>query len=148
MNIADILTEKGSAVVSIKKTEMVCDAMKLMTARKIGSVVVLDDNGGIAGILTERDVLRCHLEEMDVTQKKVLEIMTPADKLIVASAKDSFQYVMAMMTDHRIKHMPVMKNDQLIGIISIGDVVKALLDRSQQETKRLQDYIAGKYQEE
>jgi len=148
MNIADILTEKGSAVVSIKKTEMVCDAMKLMTARKIGSVVVLDDNGGIAGILTERDVLRCHLEEMDVTQKKVLEIMTPADKLIVASAKDSFQYVMAMMTDHRIKHMPVMKNDQLIGIISIGDVVKALLDRSQQETKRLQDYIAGKYPEE
>ncbi len=148
MNIADILTEKGSAVVSIKKTEMVCDAMKLMTARKIGSVVVLDDNGGIAGILTERDVLRCHLEEMDVTQKNVLEIMTPADQLIVASAKDSFQYVMAMMTDHRIKHMPVMKNDQLIGIISIGDVVKALLDRSQQETKRLQDYIAGKYQEE
>jgi len=73
--------------------------------------------------------------------------MTPANKLIVASLKDNIKYVMAMMTEHRIKHMPVMKKDRLVGHISIGDVIKALLDRSQQETKRLQDYISGKYPE-
>ncbi|RKY57939.1 MAG: hypothetical protein DRP96_09205 [Candidatus Neomarinimicrobiota bacterium] len=82
-----------------------------------------------------------------MAHKKVSEIMTPANKLIVASLKDNIKYVMAMMTEHRIKHMPVMKKDRLVGHISIGDVVKALLDRSQQETKRLQDYISGKYPE-
>jgi len=148
MKVADILKVKGTNVVTVNTTDKVCDTMKLMTSHKIGSVIVKDEDGAIAGIMTERDVLRCHREEKDVTQKKVSEIMTPADKLIVASMTDSIQYVMAMMTEYRIKHMPVMKKGQLAGIVSIGDVVKALLDRSQQETKRLQDYIAGKYPEE
>jgi len=147
MKVVDILNEKGTDVVSVKTTEMVCDAMKLMNSHKIGSVIVEEEDGTIAGIMTERDVLCCHREE-DVTQKKVSEIMTPADKLIVASMADNIQYVMAKMTENRIKHMPILKKDKLVGIISIGDVVKALLDRSQQETKRLQDYIAGKYPEE
>ena len=148
MKVADILNEKGTNVVTVETSKKVCDAMKLMTSHKIGSVIVTDKKGKIAGIMSERDVLRCHQEDKDVTQKTVSEIMTPADKLIVASLGDNIQYVMAMMTEYRIKHMPVMKNDQLAGLISIGDVVKALLDRSQQETKRLQDYILGKYPEE
>lgn len=148
MKVTDILNEKGTDVVSVKTTAMVCDAMKLMNSHKIGSVIVVEEDGAIAGIMTERDVMCCHWEEKDVTQKKVSEIMTPADILIVASTTDHVQYVMAKMTEYRIKHMPIMKNDKLAGIVSIGDVVKALLDRSQQETKRLQDYIAGKYPEE
>ncbi|MBN2601001.1 MAG: CBS domain-containing protein [Candidatus Marinimicrobia bacterium] len=148
MKVSDILKEKGSDVVMVKRTEMVCDTVKLMNAQKIGSVIVLDEKGNIAGIMTERDILSCPFKEMDIATKKVFEVMTPSDRLIIASAEDNIQYVMAMMTEHRIKHMPVMKNDQLVGLISIGDVVKALLDRSQQETKRLQDYIAGKYPEE
>jgi len=148
MKVADILSKKGSEVFSIKSTEMVCDAVKLMSAHKIGSVIAVNDQGEIAGILTERDVLCCIQDAKKVVYKTVGEIMTPADKLVVASSDDNIQYVMAMMTEHRIKHMPVMKNDQLVGLISIGDVVKASLDQSRQQTKRLQDYIAGKYPEE
>jgi len=127
---------------------MVCDTVKLMSKHKIGSIMVVDEQGAIAGILTERDVLCCIQDATKVVHKVVCEIMTPAEKLIVASSEDNIQYVMAMMTEHRIKHMPVMKKDQLVGLISIGDVVKASLDQSRQQTKRLQDYIAGKYPEE
>ena len=148
MKVADILNKKGNEVFSVKKTEMVCDTVKLMSKHKIGSIMVVDEQGAIAGILTERDVLCCIQDATKVVHKVVSEIMTPADKLIVASLNDNIQYVMAMMTEHRIKHMPVMKEDQLVGLVSIGDVIKALLDRSQQETKRLQDYISGKYPEE
>lgn len=148
MKVADILKEKGTDVVSVGAGELVCDALKLMNSHKIGAVIVKDVNDSIAGIMSERDVLLCPQKGKDVTKKRVGELMTPADKLIVASNSDNIQYIMAMMTEHRIKHMPIMKSGQLIGIISIGDVVKAMLDQSQQETKRLHDYIAGRYPEE
>ena len=148
IKVKDLLKVKGYNVVTVKLGTKVCDAMNIMHANNIGSVVVLDEQGQIAGLLTERDILYCEEGKRDFTHVLVEDLMTPADKLIIASPNDRIQYAMAMMTEYRIKHIPVIENNKLVGIISIGDIVKALLDHSEQKAKRLQDYLSGKYPEE
>ena len=148
MKVKDLLKYKGYEVESVSPDTNVCLVLKTMNQKRIGSVMVLDDEGKIAGILTERDLLYCRDSETEFTKMSVRDLMTPADKLIVGSPEDTLQYAMAMMTEHRIKHIPILENGTLAGIVSIGDVVKAIMDKSVQQTKRLQDYLSGTYPEE
>jgi CBS domain-containing protein len=74
--------------------------------------------------------------------------MTPAEDLITISESDPINKAMEIMTENRIKHLPVFKENKLVGLVSIGDLVKSMLEKSRQETKRLQDYISGDYPEE
>ena len=147
MKVKDILKTKGRDVAAIGSDAGLVQAMQTMSEKRIGSLMVLD-GGEVMGIITERDLLRCYQTPGRVEDKKVSDFMTPADSLIVATPADSVQYAMAMMTEHRIKHIPVFEEGHLAGLISIGDAVKAMLDQSAQQTHRLKDYITGAYPKE
>ena len=143
MKIKDILKSKGYEVFTINENEKVCEASHKLTEYKVGALMVTNDKGDISGILSERDILKCDLST-SLTDKIVKDIMTPAEKLIVATPDDDIKYAMNIMTEKRIKHLPVFSKDKMEGIISIGDVVKAQLDNSEFEAKTYLDYILGK----
>jgi len=147
MKVKDILKRKGREVITIAAEATVVEAMALLSEHRIGAMIVMQGDA-LAGILSERDILRSFRDLNGLAEKRVHELMTGADRLIVATPVDTVQYAMAMMTEHRIKHIPVIEEGHLAGLISIGDAVKAMLDQSAQETKRLQDYITGAYPEE
>jgi len=145
MKINEILKSKGHDVATINQNEKVCTAIKTFKNKRIGSLMVFDDSGKISGIITEHDIIRCNPDEEDIFDKKISALMTPFSELIIVTPDDTVQYAMSIMTNERIKHLPVMNGDKLAGMMSIGDAVKSLLEQSQRETKRLQDYISGKY---
>lgn len=147
MKVKDILKRKGRDVITIAADATVAEAMAVLSEHRIGAMMVMQGDA-LAGILSERDILRSFRDLDGLAERRVHELMTPAEKLIVATPGDTVQYAMAMMTEHRIKHIPVIEEGHLAGLISIGDAVKAMLDQSAQETKRLQDYITGTYPEE
>jgi len=141
MKIREILENKGTEVYSLHPDDNVCKAVNLFSEKKIGSGLVINSEEKIVGIFTERDALRCFKDALDFSSRTVKDLMTPFDNLIIASSGDDIQYVMAMMTEHRIKHIPIIDEGKLSGIVSIGDVVKAQMIESKQITKKYLDYI-------
>jgi len=144
MKVKDILKDKGTEVVTIGTDKTIYDAVKTLVERNIGSLLVLDEKGGIAGIITERDILKeCYRRFQLLKKTKVKEVMTT--DLIVASPEDSLDYVENIMTQNRVRHLPVILNQKLEGIISIGDVVKVQHRECKVENRYLKDFISGKY---
>ena len=152
MKIKDILREKGTDVVTIKADETVQYAICKLNEHGIGALVVTDERGGISGIITERDILhecgeRCvRLSEPPTWEEAdcpalVQNVMTK--DLIIGVPDDDLDYVMGILTKNRIRHLPVVDAGKLVGIISIGDVVKAHLKETQFENRMLRDYIHG-----
>lgn len=150
MRIKDVLKQKKEKVVyRINTNKTLCNAAKIFTEHRIGSLIVENDDGTIAGIITEKDILKiCRDRKGDVSQQLVKNAMTPFEELITVSENDPINKAMEIMTDNRIKHLPVFKENKLVGLVSIGDLVKSMLEKSRKETKRLQDYISGDYPEE
>ena len=107
MKISEILAKKGSDVFTLEPDDKICGAINQFSERKIGSAVIVDKTGRIAGIFTERDALHCFKEKLDFKKIPVKQMMTPQEDLIVASPDDDIQYVMSMMTEYRIKHIPI-----------------------------------------
>jgi CBS domain-containing protein len=139
MVIADLLRHKGSSVVTVGPDESVAQLARLLAEHRIGGVVVVDDTG-IAGIVSERDVVRAlDREGADVLTRSVAEIMTT--EVISSAPTDSLDEVAATMTDNRIRHMPVVHEGRLAGIVTIGDVVAARLRTLESERRQLEDYI-------
>jgi len=141
MLIKEILKCKSSEVFTVKPDERISKAIKSFSERKIGSGVVVNNSGNVVGIFTERDALRCIEENLDTKSIAVADLMTSIEKLIIASPQDDIHYVMNMMTKHRIKHIPIFENSKLVGLVSIGDVVKAQMSESKQIAKKYLDYI-------
>lgn len=142
--VADILEGKGRQVVGIAPERSVGDAVRLLVARNIGALVVLDDEDAIAGIITERDVLReCARRPAELDRVRVSEVMTRA--VLTGSLADTLPYVQQVMTERRIRHLPILEDGRLAGMVSIGDVVKALLELSTEEADSLRDMLAGHY---
>ncbi len=144
MKVRDILAAKGNRVVTIEKETSVIDAMSIFSANRIGSLLIVDKNNTILGIIGARDVLMAvvnHLEK--IKTMTVEEIMTT--NLIVGTEDDHVDYIQAVMTENRIRHVPIMNGKELKGMVSIGDVVKALLKEKDVENRYLKDYIADKY---
>jgi CBS domain-containing protein len=140
MTIRDILRGKGTEVATISPEATIHDAMTALVNRRIGSLVVTDDQGKLAGIITERDILReCTTRSEQVKVTKVQEVMTT--DLIIGVPDDEVGYVMGIMTQNRIRHLPVMVGERIEGLISIGDVVKAQLEETEFENRYLKDYI-------
>ena len=137
--VRDILSRKGTEVVSVPPTATVLEAARRMNERSIGGVVVLAD-GMLAGIFTERDVLRrVVVPERPPGGTTVAEVMTTP--VTTCSSSTRIEECAALMTDRRIRHLPVVENDALVGIISIGDVVRAVVDSQQFVIKSLENYI-------
>lgn len=143
MKIRDVLKAKGPQVYCIAPEQTMQEAVALLVEHRVGSLVVLDGRGRLAGIVTERDVLReCHGRREDFGRRPVAEVMTRDVRIGVPD--DELAHIMAVMTDHRIRHLPVMEGDRLLGIVSIGDVVKACLERVEDENRYLRDYIQAR----
>ncbi len=142
MRIADILRKKGSHVVTLQPHQTVWDAIQTLNEHKIGAAVVTDTDGRVVGIISERDILQAAAKQREsIKDLAIADIMTT--DLVIGVADDRLDYVMGIMTQNRIRHLPVMDEEELIGIISIGDVVNANLQQTEFENRRLKDYIHG-----
>jgi CBS domain-containing protein len=139
--VCHLLDSKGRDVVSIAPTASVLDAIRLMSDRGIGALLVMDGDN-LVGILTERDYARKVIlkgRASDATE--VREIMTT--DVITTSGRESVEKCMNTVTDKRIRHLPVVDEGKLVGIISIGDLVKAIISDQQQAIEQLEHYISG-----
>ena len=138
----EILDEKGGDVLRIEADASVFEAVRRMVGANVGSLLVLED-GEVAGIVTERDYLRrCALEERTDRETPVREIMS--SPLVVATPETTVDECMALMTDRRIRHLPVVDEGEIVGLVSIGDLVKFKSDRQTFEIQYLTDYITAR----
>lgn len=136
----DILAIKGGETFSVSPEIAVTEAIHQMVDRNIGSLVVLDGNGKMIGIITERDILRASYKHAgDLGKFKVQDLMT--SKLIVAGPEDTVDYVRGIMTENHIRHLPVVDGDDLLGVITFHDVAKACLTDVSFENQLLKRYI-------
>jgi CBS domain-containing protein len=144
MKVNEILADKGTRVVTTHRDNLLVDVMSLFIANRIGSLVVVDKHNRILGIVAPNDVLKAvHKDADNISAMTVSEVMT--EDVIVARPDDDVDQLMAIMTENRIRHLPVMEGGRLTGLVSIGDVVKAQLTVQDVEIHYLKDYIEGKY---
>ncbi len=142
MSVRSILEVKGNAVETIGSATQVSAAVIQLRAKKVGALVVCDQERSVAGIISERDIIRGLAEHGDsALQMQVKDFMTSTVSL--CNPDDTVAHVMQQMTEGRFRHMPVVIDGQLSGIISIGDVVKKRLTEMEHETAAMRDYIAG-----
>ena len=152
MRIRDILQEKGTGVVTIEVGRTIHDAICRLNEHKIGALVVTGEGEKIIGIITERDILQVcgrHCDCLDVPPARevttcpalVQDAMTK--DLVIGVLDDGLDYVMGIMTKNRIRHLPILDDESLAGIISIGDVVNAHLKETEFENRMMRDYIQG-----
>ncbi|MCP4389242.1 MAG: CBS domain-containing protein [Gammaproteobacteria bacterium] len=142
MKLAELLRGKGADIVRIRSSQNIADAAVALTENKIGALLVEDDGGTIAGILSERDIVGgMGPHGADLHDVAVGELMTR--NVIHCSPQDTVNEAMAMMTDRHIRHLPVFDNDELVGFISIGDLVKCRIMEVQSEAEAMRAYIAS-----
>ncbi|MDO5495762.1 MAG: CBS domain-containing protein [bacterium] len=138
MRVSDILRSKGNEVVTLPPTATIEQLLTTLADHGIGAVVILDDDGSLVGIVSERDVVRAargHLER----EAPLSSIMTT--QVFTCTADDEVENLAREMTERRIRHLPVVDDDGLAAIVSIGDMVKARLSELQSERDQLSDYI-------
>ena len=141
--VRDLLAKKGGAVLSVSLEATVQDAIKLMGEKSIGTVLVMED-GKVRGIVSERDFIRkCVAKGLDIKTHKIAEIMTK--DVIFVKPEQSVEDCMGLMTHEKIRHLPVLDGEQLVGIISIGDVVKFVLSEKESMIKHYEKYIYEAY---
>jgi CBS domain-containing protein len=144
MRVQDILLQKPTDVFTISPSRSLYEASQILASKNIGALLVVDDNHAPVGIISERDIIRQLAEHVETMQSiTVGDVMTR--DLVIALPEDDIDYLTNTMTSRRIRHLPVMRDDQLIGIVSIGDVVKAQLDYYEGEARTLRQYIMGGY---
>jgi CBS domain-containing protein len=142
MFVSDILGTKGGLVYTISPATSVAQAAAQLSTRRIGSLVVVDKHGDVAGIVSERDIVRALAQFGDLAlDRDVGEIMTR--DVVTCDPDDSIDAIMAAMTRGRFRHVPVVKHGELYGLVSIGDVVKARLEEQAHETEALRAYIVA-----
>jgi CBS domain-containing protein len=140
MTIKAILSAKGGDVISIDPTATLDTAVKTLTKHRIGAVLVLGPDRRVIGILSERDIVRALGEQgAEVLTKPLAQVMTR--KVVTCSQTETVATIMERMTTGKFRHVPVIEQDQVVGIISIGDVVKHRLHEMEQESAALRDYI-------
>jgi CBS domain-containing protein len=142
MTVASILRSKGHEVASVPPATSLADIAITLTDRRIGAVLVRDPTGKLVGIVSERDIVRCLANEGQACMEKTAaQVMTRV--LHTVTLTTSTDQAMGVMTNSRVRHLPVMDHDELVGLISIGDVVKVRLEEQAQEVDSLTAYVAG-----
>jgi CBS domain-containing protein len=143
MKVAEILKQKGKEVVSVRPTESVETFSHRLRLARIGAMVVLDDHGALAGIISERDVVHGIAEYGPACLAKTVgDLMTT--RVVTCTPEDSIARIARLMTESRIRHLPVLEGGKVIGVVSIGDVVKHRLEEMSLEASVLRDIaIAG-----
>jgi len=140
MNVAAILKQKGKAVSTVGPTVSLLEAAQRLSTKRIGAVVVVGSRGEVAGIVSERDIIRVLATEgAECLVRPVSEMMTR--QVVTCQEADTLDELMAMMTARRFRHLPVITDGALVGIVSIGDVVKHHVAEVEMEATAMRDYI-------
>jgi CBS domain-containing protein len=140
MTVNQILSTKGKEVYSIVSTITVFEALRVMGEKNIGAILVIED-GVLKGILSERDYARkIVLKDKSSKKTPVSEIME--SDVVTVKPSDNLDYCMGLMSQKRIRHLPVIENEVIIGLVSIGDVVKAIIEVQKETIKHLDSYIS------
>lgn len=143
MNVAQILKLKGSNVIEkISGNETLADAARMLSEKRIGALLVDDGRGGVGGIISERDIIRLlGVEGVECMTQPVSAVMTK--KVQTCQPSEPTETVLARMTEGRFRHMPVVHDGELMGVISIGDAVKARISEIEHENEALAEMIKG-----
>ncbi|MFJ1455641.1 CBS domain-containing protein [Nocardia sp. N2S4-5] len=142
MRISEILRKKGTDVVTIAPRTPVRELLAVLAERNVGAVVVSADGVALDGIVSERDIVRrLHVVGPDLLDRPVTEIMTTV--VHTCSPDDRVETLRTTMTDHRIRHLPVLRDGRMVGIVSIGDVVKSAISELETEREHLEQYLLG-----
>ena len=140
MNVKTILAAKGGDVISIEPTATLAAAAQLLSKHRIGAVVILGPGGRLSGILSERDIVRSLAEHgTEALALPVGQVMTR--NVLTCGEDDTIADIMEQMTTRKFRHMPVLTQGKLVGLVSIGDVVKQRVGEIEQETEAMRDYI-------
>jgi CBS domain-containing protein len=142
MFVSDILSQKGGLVFTVTMATTVAEIAQQLGSRRIGSVLVMADTDTVAGIVSERDLVRAVSQHGAVAlDLEARQVMTR--DVVTCHPDDSIDHVMEVMTTGRFRHVPVVDRGELLGIVSIGDVVKARLEEARHETEALRAYIVA-----
>ena len=139
MTIDQILKDKGFAIISVKAGETLAAAARTLDGKRIGAVVALDDDGTIIGVLSERDIVR-HVARQGAMALE-LNVGDAMTRDVITKIDDALQ----LMTDRRIRHLPVMTDGRLVGVISIGDLVKWKIAETEAEAEAMKSYLSAQY---
>ena len=142
MLISQILKSKGDAVFTVSPAETVGSAAALLHSRRVGAMVVLDEEDNVVGIVSERDVVRVVAEGAADGLRRPISTCMSAE-VVFADPGETVDQLLARMTDRRIRHLPVCRGGRLVGIVSIGDLVKAKIAESEAEAQTLKNYITA-----
>lgn len=140
LKVKDILKDKGLEVIAIDSSSTVDTAINKMIERNIGAILVMEDSNCV-GLFTERDVLKCWTNHGSANKVAVKDVMTK--DLLIIEPDDDLDYAMTIMTNKRIRHLPVIDQGRLVGLVSIRDVVKYHIGNLEAEVHYLKDYIRG-----
>lgn len=141
MRVKDILDSKGHEFWSVRSDTSIQEAIQLMVQKAVGSVLVVD-NGAVQGIVTERDFTRkVALEGSSSPDMPVAEVMTT--HVLCTRPEQTIEEAMALMTDKRVRHLPVLDGGEIVGVVSIGDLVKSVISEQQFIIKQLESYISS-----
>ncbi len=144
MNVQSILQAKGSDVASIRPDITLDAAVASLAEHRVGALVVCDDAGSLVGILSERDIVRSLAASGDAARSMAVSTAMSSD-VVTCQPADTIEQLMSLMTERRIRHLPVLDSQgAIIGIVSIGDVVKFRLVELERENSQLHDYIDGR----
>jgi len=142
MFVSDILSQKGGLVYSVTPATSVAEVAQQLSSRRIGSVLVLSDQNAVVGIVSERDLVRATATHgAKALELEARQVMTR--DVVTCDPDDSIDHVMQTMTQGRFRHLPVVRHGELLGLVSIGDVVKARLEEAKHETEALKAYIVA-----
>jgi CBS domain-containing protein len=140
MTVKAILSSKGSTVVTIAPAASLAEAAKLLSTHRIGAVIVTGPDAGVIGVLSERDIVRALADRgAPALDLRVEQCMTR--RVVTAGEADTVGAIMGQMTAGKFRHIPVVENDRLVGVVSIGDVVKYRLEEVERESNAMRDYI-------
>lgn len=146
LKVEDILAGRGEVVFSTSKDVLVVDAVRLMVDRNIGCLIVLGDDGQkVEGILSERDYLEKIIVKGRTSRTTPVRDIMSEKSLVSVTRKSTLSECMELMTEKRVRHIPVLDGDKAVGMVSIGDVVFALTESYKKHEAHMKDFIAGGY---
>ncbi len=142
MKVSDVLKAKGPRVVTIDSKATVAEAIAHLVQNNIGSLPVVDESGRLVGVISERDVLRLMHNRGDAfSRDRIADVMTT--RPVTCGPDDEVDEVMGQMSERRIAKVPVVEGDKLVGIVSVGDVIKVMYERLHAENSHLMSYLYG-----
>lgn len=142
LRVKDLLSEKGNEIWSIGPSQSVYQAIEMMSLKEVGALTVMSDSGELIGIVSERDYARKVILQGRLSKETLISAIMTSE--VISTDEDaSVDECMALMTHRRIRHLPVVKEGQMIGMISVGDLVKSMLLEKDQKIEQLERYVRG-----